>query len=323
MKILLIGQSGQIGGELALSLRGEGEVIFFPRTVMDLSDLDQIRDVVRAVQPDLIVNAAAYTDIEQAESEPALAMLINGEAPGVLAQEAQHLGAAIIHYSTDHVFDGAQTRPYSETAQTNPINVYGRSKLLGEQAVARHCEAHWILRTSGVYHANGCNFMNTVIRLAQEKQQFSIAGNQIGAPTWAKTVSRVTREMLANSRGDATHALSRIRNTSGIYHLTAGGETSRLEYASFIVDHLRSRGVPTKIAGSAAITPGPASCAPGTTRLALDKLEFCFKIRMPHWRSDAKKCLDEIIDRFMLLRAEANPAGRFPVNFVDNARNGQ
>jgi dTDP-4-dehydrorhamnose reductase len=307
LKILLTGQSGQIGGELALSLQGVGEVIYFPRTTMDLTDLDQVRDVIRAVRPDLIVNPAAYTAVVQAESEPALAMLINGEAPGVMAEEAQRLGAAIIHYSTDYVFDGTQAKPYDEAAPTNPLNVYGHSKLAGELAVARHCEAHWILRTSWVYNAQGSNFMQTVIRMAHEQSQFSMTADQFGAPTWARTVSRVTREMLTDSRNStvqASPALSHIRATSGIYHMTAGGATSWHEYASFIVDHLRARGVPTKIPGSAAIKPIPATAAlpqrPKSSRLALDKLETTFKLRMPHWQSDARRCLDEIIDRATL-----------------------
>jgi dTDP-4-dehydrorhamnose reductase len=300
MKILLTGQSGQIGGELALSLRSLGEVVFFPRTEMDLSDLDQVRDVIRAIKPDLIVNPAAYTAVVKAESEPALAMLINGEAPGVIAEEAQRLGAAMIHYSTDYVFDGKQTRPYDESAPTNPINVYGSSKLAGELAVARHCEIHWILRTSWVYNVHGGNFMKTVMRLAQEKTEFTMTADQFGAPTWARTVSRITRELLAPSQGNITHALSHMRNTTGTYHLTAHGEASWYEYASFIVDHMRARGVPTRIPGSAAIVPIPTAPAlpdrPKSSRLSLDKLESTFKLKLPHWRSDATRCLDEIID---------------------------
>ncbi|HEY4074786.1 MAG TPA: dTDP-4-dehydrorhamnose reductase [Herbaspirillum sp.] len=307
MKILLTGQSGQIGGELAQNLPGLGEVVFFPRTVMDLSDLDQVRDVIRAVRPDLIVNPAAYTAVPKAESEPSLATLINGEAPGVMAEEAERLGAAIIHYSTDYVFDGTQTRPYDEAAPTNPLSVYGQSKLAGEQAVIRNCEAHWILRTSWIYGVQGGNFMKTVIRLAQEQAQLTMINDQFGAPTWARTVSRVTREMLSESRGNATPALSRIRSTTGIYHLTASGETNWYEYASLIVDHLRARGVPTKIAGSAAIMPIPTPpglpARPKSSRLALDKLANVFKLHVPHWRSDAIKCLDEIIDNSEFIRA--------------------
>ena len=299
MKILLTGQTGQIGGELALHLHGLGEVVYFPRTGMDLSDLNQVRDVIRAVQPDLIVNPAAYTAVPKAESEPALAMLINGEAPGVMAEEAQRLGAAMIQYSTDFVFDGTQSRPYDEAAPTNPLNVYGQTKLAGEQAVAKHCEAHWILRTSWVYNAHGSNFMKTITRLAQEQTELTVVADQFGAPTWARTVSRTTREMLNDSRGNAAHALGHIRATSGIYHMTSNGEASWHEYASFIVDHLRSRGVPTKISGSAAIRPIPAPPTlprrPHSSRLALDKLETTVKLRRPNWRADAITCLDEII----------------------------
>lgn len=303
MKILLTGQSGQIGSELALSLQALGEVIFFPRTAMDLSDLDQVRDVIRAIKPDLIVNAAAYTNVAQAESEASLAMLINGEAPGVLAQEAQRLGAAVIHYSSDYVFDGKQTQPYDEAAPTNPLNVYGKSKLAGEQALAKHCEAYWILRTSWVYGVHGDNFMKTVIRLAQEQPQLTMVADQFGAPTWARTISRATREMLGNNHEKAAHALSHIHATSGIYNLTASGESSWHEYASFIVDHLRTRGVALKISGNAAIKAVPAAffasqvARPKNSRLALSKLESHFKLHMPRWQADARKCLDEIIDQ--------------------------
>lgn len=319
MKILLTGQSGQIGSELALSLQGLGEVIFFPRTAMDLSDLDQVRDVIRAIKPDLIVNAAAYTDVAQAESEAALAMLINGEAPGVLAQEAQRLGAAVIHYSSDYIFDGKQTLPYSETAPTNPLNVYGQSKLAGEQALARHCEAYWILRTSWVYGVHGANFMKTVIRLAQQQPQLNMVADQFGAPTWARTISRVTREMLGNSHDKASLALGHIRATSGIYNLTAHGASSWHEYASFIVDHLRARDVALKLPGSAAIKAVPAAfyasqvARPKNARLALGKLESHFKLHLPSWQSDARKCLDEIIDQ----------SNCSQTNFADNARNGR
>lgn len=300
MKILLTGQSGQIGSELAQSLGGLGEVIYFPRTGMDLADLDQVRDVIRAVQPDLIVNPAAYTAVPRAEQEPSLAMLVNGDAPGVMAEEAQRLGAAMIHYSTDYVFDGAQTKPYEEAATTNPLNVYGQSKLAGELAVRRNCEVHWILRTSWVYGVHGGNFMKTVMRLAQEQTQLTMINDQFGAPTWARTISRITREMLHGSRGDAMQVLGRISATAGTYHLTAGGETNWYEYAAFIVDYLRAQGIQTSVAGSAAITPVPtppgAPIRPKSSRLALSKLESTFKLRLPHWRSDASKCLDELID---------------------------
>jgi dTDP-4-dehydrorhamnose reductase len=306
MKILLTGQSGQVGHELALSLKDAGEVISFSRAQMDLTDLDQIRDVIRATRPDLIVNPAAYTAVVKAEAEPALAHLINAEAPGVMAQEAQRLGAAMIHYSTDYVFDGGQTTPYDEAAATNPLNVYGASKLAGEHAVARHCEAHWILRTSWVYGVYGGNFMKTIIRLAQEQSQFTMTGDQFGAPTWARTISRVTREMLTNRLKDGTLSVGRVgnacvRNTAGTYHLTSAGETSWYEYASFIVDHLLARGVPAKIAGSAAITPiatvtgAGLPTRPKSSRLALNKLESTFKLRLPDWKADATLCLDELI----------------------------
>ncbi|EJL83430.1 dTDP-4-dehydrorhamnose reductase [Herbaspirillum sp. CF444] len=308
MKILLTGQSGQIGNELALSLQGLGEIISFSRQQMDLADLDQIRDAIRATRPDLIVNPAAYTAVVKAESEPELAMRINGEAPGVIAEEAQRLGAPMVHYSTDYVFDGTRDTPYDEAAPTHPINVYGQSKCAGEEAIARHCEAYWILRTSWVYSVGGGNFLKTVIRLAQEQEKFTIVGDQFGAPTWSKTISDVTRRLLVNqqttpgTRIDLDH----LRRTSGIYNLTAAGETSWHGYASFIVDRLQALNVPIKVGGAGAITPVPSSTypvpphRPQNSRLSGAKLESTFAVAMPQWQTDVAACLDEIVREYSL-----------------------
>lgn len=300
MKILLTGESGQVGHELAPGLQAMGEVVSLSRAQMDLSDPDRIRDAIRRAQPDLIVHPAAYTAVVKAESEPALAHLINAEATGAIAEEAQRLGAAMIYYSTDYVFDGTRTGPYVETDATHPLNVYGASKLAGEAAVARYCEAHWILRTSWVYGTYGGNFMKTVMKLAREQAQFTMTADQFGAPTWARTIARISCAMLQGGDGkDAESIQKRIRDTAGIYHLTATGETSWYEYAAFIVDHLRARGVSLSIPGSAAITPvatAPVAPArPRNSRLATEKLIKIFALELPDWRTDAAACLDEII----------------------------
>jgi len=304
MKILLTGQSGQIGNELALSLQGKAEIVSFSRAQMNLADLDQVRDVIRAARPDLIINPAAYTAVVKAESEPELAARINGEAPGVIAEEAQRLGAPLVHYSTDYVFDGAKDTPYSEDDRTHPINVYGQSKCAGEEAIARHCEAYWILRTSWVYSVGGGNFLKTVIRLAQEQEKFTIVGDQFGAPTWSKTISDMTTGLLLN-RG-AQISPDRVRGTSGIYHLTAAGETSWHGYASFIVDQLQALNVPVKVGGSAVIAPVPSSTypvpphRPKSSRLSGAKLASTFGVTMPSWQTDVAACLKDIVREYGL-----------------------
>ena len=299
MKILLIGANGQIGYELARQLPPLGEVIALDRTHMDLTDPDQVRAVIRYHQPQLLINAAAYTAVDQAESEPELTMRINAEAPAVMAQEAQALGAGMIHYSTDYVFDGSKDGSYEEDDATNPLNVYGRSKLAGELAVAAACEAHWIFRTSWVYGVHGNNFLKTMMRLMQEREQLAIVADQIGAPTWARTIGEVTRHLLTNGNGDTT-ILDGLRATSGLYHLTAGGATSWHEYACFIATQLQAHRMAIKATADkiaaipSAAYPTPAA-RPLNSRLSLEKLQRTFAITMPAWQSDVTACLDELI----------------------------
>ena len=183
MKILVTGRDGQVGGELARALVGLGDLIVLGRTHMDLSDPDSIRHAIRAERPTLIINAAAYTAVDLAESEQALAYAINAQAPGILAEEAKHLGAALIHYSTDYVYDGSKQAPWIETDATGPLSVYGQSKLAGEQAIAAVGVPHLIFRTSWVYGLTGKNFLLTMLRLAQSRPELSIVSDQIGAPT--------------------------------------------------------------------------------------------------------------------------------------------
>jgi len=224
-RILLTGKNGQVGYELERSLQGLGEIVALDRSQMDLSDLDQVRDVIRKVKPSLIVNPAAYTAVDKAESEPELAMRINGEAPAVMAEEAKKLGAALIHYSTDYVFDGSKGSPYVEDDQTNPINVYGKSKAAGEQAIREAGAAHLILRTSWVYGMHGKNFLLTILRLAQERDELRIIGDQFGAPTWSRTIAEVTSHIVAQSKAAEDQAAWWDKN-KGTYHLTAQGSTS-------------------------------------------------------------------------------------------------
>jgi dTDP-4-dehydrorhamnose reductase len=232
MKILVTAAQGQVGWELRRTLATLGEVVAVDRHAMDLSDPDSVRKCIREIQPGLIVNAAAYTAVDKAEAEPELAMMVNGTAPGIMAEEAKRLGAAIVHYSTDYVFDGSKAAPYTEDDATNPINVYGRSKLAGEQAIQAVGVPHLILRTSWVYGARGKNFLLTILRLARERDELKIVDDQIGAPTWSRTIAEATAQMLAQRQ--SAEALGEV---SGIYHLTAGGRTSWHGFTQAILAH--------------------------------------------------------------------------------------
>ena len=196
-KILLTGKNGQVGWELERSLQPLGQVIAFDRSGLDLASPDSIRAVIREVKPELIVNPAAYTAVDKAESEPDLAMAVNGVAPGIIAEEAKRLGAALIHYSTDYVFDGTKAEPYTEDDVPKPINVYGKTKLAGEQAVQAIGVPHLIFRTSWVYGMRGKNFLLTILRMAKEKDELRIVDDQFGAPTWSRMIAETTAQVLA------------------------------------------------------------------------------------------------------------------------------
>lgn len=311
MKILLTGQTGQLGQLLAPALAKHATLISVTRKQMDLEDLNQIREIIRATKPDLIINPAAYTAVVKAETDIARATRINAEAPEVIAQEAQRLGAGMIHYSTDYVFDGAQRQPYTEEDMPNPLNVYGQSKYAGELAVAQHCEAHWILRTSWVYSVAGANFLKTVIRLAQANETFTIADDQFGAPTWAHTLSDITISALLGKKNKFD--LDHIRNTAGRYHVTASGETSWHLYARFIVDQLLQLGVPLTIKDSSAVMPVSTTLQPGmpkrpaSSRLDGHKFATAFGLAMPQWQTDVAQCLQQIVSQYDLVNGQLLP----------------
>ena len=238
MRILLTGRNGQVGWELERKLAPLGEVIATDRATLDLADPDAIRRVVRETKPDVIVNAAAYTAVDKAESEPELAMRINGFAPGVLAEEAKRLGALLLHYSTDYVFDGEKTTPYVEDDPPNPLNVYGRTKLEGERAIqASECR-HLILRTSWVYGARGKNFLLTILRLAGERQELRVIDDQVGAPTTSGMIAAATAVLLPGVMKDA--------QAQSLYHISASGATSWYGFAREILMRtgLRNRVIP-------------------------------------------------------------------------------
>ena len=233
-KILLTGKTGQVGRELARLLDGVGEVTALDRQQLDLAKTEQIRQVVRDVRPDLIVNAAAYTAVDRAESEEAAARAINALAPGVLAEEAKRAGALFVHYSTDYVFDGTKGQPYEENDPTNPLSVYGRTKLEGEKAIQRADPAYLIFRTAWVYAREGRNFLLTILRLGSEKEELRIVRDQTGAPTSSGEIAAATVKVLEQIRKAAANVRG-WREIRGIYHMTAGGETNWHEFAKTIL----------------------------------------------------------------------------------------
>jgi dTDP-4-dehydrorhamnose reductase len=287
VKILLTGKTGQVGYELERSLQGLGEIVAVSRTQMNLTDLDQMRDVIRTVKPALIINAAAYTAVDQAEQEPDLAMRINGEAPAVMAQEARKLGAAMIHFSTDYVFDGKKIGPYTESDPACPINVYGQTKLAGEQAIQAEGIAHLILRTSWVYGMRGNNFLLTVLRLAQERDELRIVNDQHGAPTWCRTIADVIAHIIAQSRS-VPSSTEWWEERSGLYHLTAQGQTTWYGFALAILAN-------TSPAKNPLVTPittyeyQAAVGRPANSKLSCDLLMNAF-CSLPEWGSALRLC---------------------------------
>lgn len=292
MKILLTGAAGQIGWELKKALAGLGEVEAFDRTRLDLSDPDQIRKILRQQQPRLIVNAAAYTQVDRAESEPDAARAVNGVAPGVLAEEAKRLGAAMVHFSTDYVFDGVkESGPYTEEDRCNPLNTYGKTKLEGERAVTAAGIPHLILRTSGVYGMRGENFLRTMQKAAREKKELRVVDDQIGAPTWCRSVADKTREVLnrlLNPNGSGKELFG--DGVSGIYHLSCGGQTSWHGFAEAILEWSDLSDCTRLIAVPTAEYPTPA-VRPRYCILSNRKIQAATGVCMPHWKDALKECL--------------------------------
>jgi dTDP-4-dehydrorhamnose reductase len=285
MKILVTGRNGQVGYELVRSLQPLGEVIGVDRGAMDLADLDQVRDVIRKIKPDLIVNSAAYTAVDKAESEPELAMRVNGLAPGIMAEEAARFGARLVHYSTDYVFDGTKQQPYGETDMPCPINMYGESKLAGEQAIAATGVSHLIFRTSWVYGMRGKNFLLTMMRLAAERDTLRIVADQHGAPTWSRTIADVTASILNQCRG-VEDVDDWWRQHGGLYHLTAQGSTSWLGFADALLDAAPAK--PELVPIGSDDYPVAAK-RPANSRLACALLmsKFC---QLPDWRDALQLC---------------------------------
>ena len=296
MKILLFGKSGQVGWELQRSLTPLGELIALDvdsrQQCGDFTRLDDMAQTVRAIAPDVIVNAAAYTAVDKAESEPELVRTINVLAPGILAREARKLGSWLIHYSTDYVFDGSGSKPWVETDPTGPLSVYGLTKLEGEEAIRASGCHHLIFRTSWVYAARGGNFARTMLRLAQERERLTVVDDQIGAPTGADLLADVTAHAIRMALQQA--------ELSGLYHLVAGGETSWHGYACYVLHLARQAGIELKVAGDSVI-PVPTSAfplparRPLNSRLDASKLQTTFDVRLPLWQIGVARMVEEIL----------------------------
>ena len=295
MKILLFGKNGQVGWELQRSLGVLGELVALDfdsqEHSADFSEPDSLAATVRAVRPDIIVNAAAHTAVDKAESEPERARTLNAVSPAVLAREAAALGAWLVHYSTDYVFDGSGSAPRAEDAATGPLSVYGRTKLEGEQAIRASGCRHLILRTSWVYAARGGNFAKTMLRLAAERERLTVIDDQVGAPTGA--------DLLADLTAHAVRAAWQRPELAGTYHAVAGGETSWHGYARFVIEWARRHGQPVKVAPEAveavatSAFPTPAQ-RPLNSRLDTRKLQAAFSLSLPAWQCGVERMLKEV-----------------------------
>jgi len=310
VNILLLGKNGQVGWELQRSLAPLGTVIALDRAGGisstgqplrgDLTDLDGLAATVRHLRPDVIVNAAAHTAVDKAESEPELARALNALAPGVLAQEAAALGAWLVHYSTDYVFNGSGTQPWHEDDATGPLSVYGQTKLEGEQRIQASGCKHLIFRTSWVYAARGGNFAKTMLKLAKERERLTVINDQFGAPTGADLIADVTAHAIRQAAGQwASVGESPVPDLTGIYHLVASGETTWFDYAN----HVLALGVDGKFASNLVVkevAPVPSSAfataakRPHNSRLNTGKLQSAFELVLPAWQHGVNRMLAEI-----------------------------
>jgi len=301
MRILLTGKDGQVGWELQRALAPLGLVGAYGRDGLDLRDLKRVRALVRAFAPDVIVNAGAYTAVDQAEDEPDVADQVNGLAPGVLAEEAAARRALLIHYSTDYVFDGTSQRPYTEEDATGPLGAYGRSKLLGEAAIAASGAQALILRTAWVYATRGRNFLRTIQRFACEREEVAVVDDQRGAPTWARMIAEATAAVLAELQAPARLEVLSGAQRCRIYHLTCAGETSWYGFASAIIDRMRGEQDGRRLATLRSIPTWrypTKAVRPRYSVLSNARIEREFGVVLPRWEEALDLCLgDEIAGR--------------------------
>ena len=290
-KILLTGKNGQVGWELRRTLAPLGQVMALDVAGLDLTNPDAIRQTVRSIKPDIIVNPAAYTAVDRAESEPELAMAINGVAPGIFAEEAKKLDALLVHYSTDYIFDGRKDSPYVETDDPNPLSVYGKTKLAGEQAIRASGANHLIFRTSWIYGARGKNFLLTMLRLAQQRSELRIVDDQIGAPTWSRSLAETSALVLAQlcTPGAGKEAIER---DAGTYHLTSSGSVSWYGFAAEILHLAKVQPMPRLLPITTPEYPTPA-VRPMNSVLLNDKLTSTFGLAAGDWNSNLRLCMQE------------------------------
>jgi dTDP-4-dehydrorhamnose reductase len=294
--ILVTGSNGQIGFELRRSLAPVGNVVALDRSGCDLTNIDQLRRIVRELRPDVVVNAAAYTAVDRAESEPELAFAVNAAGVGALAEEVHALGGLLVHYSTDYVFDGRKDAPYAETDVAQPRSVYGKSKLAGELAIAAAGASALILRTSWVAGQHGQNFAKTMLRIARERDELRVVADQFGAPTSAALIADVTAQILARRSCCSDPGAF----PTGVYHLAAAGETSWHGYAAAVLRHAASKGIALKVRADQVVPittaeyPVPAP-RPANSRLDTRKLRDTFGIYLPPWEQGVSCLLDQLL----------------------------
>jgi dTDP-4-dehydrorhamnose reductase len=301
LKIVIVGRNGQLAWEANQRFQGLGKIICVGRPEVDLLNIEDVRAEIRRIKPSVLVNAAAYTAVDQAESEPEPAMKINSESPAAMAEEAKRLGALFITYSTDYVFDGKRTSPYNESDPPAPLNVYGASKLSGERAVEASGGSYLIFRTSWVYGARGKNFLKTILKLASERPELKIVDDQVGAPTWSRDLADATRkiiEQLAAQSSPARISMGEaLGDRRGIYHMTAAGGVSWCGFAAAIVAEMKNRGISNNVASIVPISsreyPTPAS-RPHNSRLCNDKLKNTFGVTLPPWRASLGRVMDDL-----------------------------
>ncbi len=296
MKILLFGKDGQVGWELQRALAPLGELIALGEQQADFENIEHIRQLVRQIQPDVIVNAAAYTAVDKAESAPEKARRINAEAVGVLGAEAHRLNAWLVHYSTDYVYDGAKTSPYEESDPPRPLSVYGKTKLEGDQLIVKSGAKHLIFRTSWVYAARGGNFAKTMLRLAKERDELKVIADQHGAPTSAELIADVTALALYRI-GQTKDSATKF---SGTYNLVASGFTTWHGYAQHVLELAQAQGIKLKVLPAAVVPiaseayPLPA-VRPKNSRMNTTTLSNTFNLHLPHWHYHVQRLVDELI----------------------------
>ena len=291
MKILLFGKTGQLGWELERTLAALGKVHALGQNELDLQDLTALKKVIHTTKPDVIVNASAYTAVDRAEQEKEIAMRVNAEAPGVMAQAAKELRSVFIHYSTDYVFDGHKTTPYEENDKVNPLNVYGQSKLNGEQAAAEARGAHVILRTSWVYSLRGDGFVSKVLRWARHQETLKIVSDQVGSPTWARALAETTALMLA---GSAPNPFDYFSERSGVYHLGGLGAVSRLDFAQEILrlDPHKKEQICQRLEPALTADFPTTALRPLTTPLNCSHFSKTFGVSLPTWQEALHLAMD-------------------------------